>query len=102
MGQEKFQVKINMDTIMRIETALGRGILKVANELQDANMSAMEMVTILTPILRSSGKDLSEKDVGNLIWENGIAEGLRCIAEVIAFILSSGSDEGNVMGAAKA
>lgn len=95
LNDEIFDVKINMDTIMRIETATGKGILKIANGLQEADMSALEMVSILTPVLRTSGKDLKDKDVANLIWEAGFADGLRVIAEVIAFIISGG-DEGNV------
>ncbi len=84
---------------MRIEAAIGKSILKVANSLQQADMSSQEMIMILTPVLRSSGQDLKDKDVGNLIWEAGFTEGLRAVAEVIAFIISGGN-EGNVMEAA--
>lgn len=84
---------------MRIEAALGRGVLKVAQDMQEADMSATDMITILTPILRSTGKDLNDKDVGNIIWEQGFAEALRAVAEVMAFILTSGSNEGNVVEA---
>ena len=99
IGTETFQVKITMDTIMRIETALGRGILKIAGDLQDANMSALEMITILLPVLRSSGRDFTEKQVGELIWEHGFAEGLKAIAEIMAFMLTKGNNEGNVVEA---
>ena len=95
LNDEVFDVKISMDTIMRIETATGKGILKIASGLQEADMSALEMVAILTPVLRSSGKDLKDKDVSSLIWEAGFADSLRAIAEVITFVISGG-DEGNV------
>jgi len=80
---------------MRIETNLGKGVLKIAQELQNAEMSATQMVSILTPVLRSSGADLKDKDVANLIWEAGFAQGLKIIAEVIIFIIGAGDDEGN-------
>ena len=93
IGEKQFKVKITMDTLMRIETAIGKGILKVAQGLSVGEMSATEMVAILTPILRSGGKDLKEKDVANIIWEAGFAEGLKAVAEVIAFVI--GGNEGN-------
>ena len=95
MGQQKFSVKITMDVIMRIESSVGRGVLKVAQQLSEGDMSATNMVAILTPILRTSGKDYSEKDVANLIWENGFSEGLKAVAEVIAYIISGGTPMGN-------
>lgn len=84
-----------MDTIMRIEQNCGRGILTIANGLSKAEMSTQDMVSIMTPVLRSSGEDLKDRDVGKIIWEAGLTEGLRVIAEVVAFIIG-GEDQGNV------
>ena len=84
---------------MRIETALGKSILKLANSLSEADMSTQEMLSVLTPVLRSSGQDLKEKDVASLIWEAGFPEGMRAVAEVIAFVITGGT-EGNVVEAA--
>ena len=84
---------------MRIEQNCGRGILTIANGLSKAEMSAQDMIAILTPILRSSGEDLKDRDVGRIIWEAGITEGLRVIAEVIAFIIGGDDNEGNVVAA---
>lgn len=80
---------------MRIEQNCGRGILTIANGLSKAEMSTQDMVSIMTPVLRSSGEDLKDKDVGKIIWEAGLTEGLRVIAEVVAFIIG-GEDQGNV------
>jgi len=88
-----------MDTILRIETNTGRGILKIANGLQDADLSAQDMVGILTPVIRSSGADVKDRDVEKLIWEAGFTNGIKAVAEVIVHIL--GGDEGNVMEAAE-
>ena len=63
LGDQKFPVKITMDVIMRIETSVGKGILKIAQGLSEGDMSATSMVAILTPILRTTGKDYSEKEV---------------------------------------
>lgn len=84
---------------MRIEASIGKGILKVAQGLSEGEMSATEMIAILTPILRSSGKDLKDKDVSNIVWDAGFAEGLKAVAEVIAFVIGgAGGNEGNEVG----
>ena len=83
---------------MRIEQNCGRGILTIANGLSKAEMSTQDMVSIMTPVLRSSGEDLKDNDVGKIIWEAGLTEGLRVIAEVVAFIIG-GEDQGNVVAA---
>lgn len=101
LGGKTYNCKITMDVIMRIEAGLGKGILKVAQGLQEADMSATEMVTILTPVLRSSGANVKDNEVGRLIWDAGFAEGLRCVAEVITFIIGGGDDEGNELKAAE-
>ena len=98
MGSETYHCKLNMDTIMRMEQNCGRGILTIANGLSKAEMSASDMIAILTPVLRSRGLDLKDRDVGKLIFEAGFTEGLRCIAEVIAFLIG-GEEEGNVEAA---
>jgi len=82
---------------MRIEANAGRGILKIANGLQDADLSAADMVSILTPVIRSSGTDVKDRDVQKMIWDAGFSEGIRAVAEVIVHII--GGDEGNEMEA---
>lgn len=96
LSSQNFKCKINMDVLMRIETALGKGILKVAQDIAEANLTTMDMIAILTPTLRSSGKDLNEKEVGQLIWSTGFAETLKVIAELLAFIIADEQPEGNV------
>ena len=80
---------------MRIEASIGKGILKVAQGLSEGEMSATEMVAILTPILRSSGKDLKDKDVANIVWDAGFAEGLTSSssASFLGFRLTEGGRE---------
>ena len=96
LSSQTFKCKINMDVLMRIETGLGKGILKTAQEISEVNLTTMEMIAILTPVLRSSGKDLNEKEVGQLIWSTGFTETLKIIAELLAFIITDEQQEGNV------
>lgn len=84
---------------MRIESALGKGVVKIAHGLQDAEISLMEIVNILTPVIRAGGNDVTEKDIGQAIFDAGLAEGMRVAAEVLATALTAGNSSGNVMAA---
>ena len=47
---------------MRIETNIGGSLLKLANNMQSADISASQMVAVLTPVIRSSGKDVKDAE----------------------------------------
>lgn len=99
LGDKSYSVKITMDVLMRIEAATGKGILKLAQELQAAETSATEIVTILTPVLRTTGEDIREKEVQKIVWEASLAEALRCVAEIVAFAISGDNEAGNELKA---
>ena len=73
---------------MRIETAMNKSVIKIANTMQDGDMTALQMVAFLTPVLRSSGKDIKDKQVQELVWSNGITDTMMTIAQVITFIIT--------------
>lgn len=95
LGKKTFDARVTLDAVMRIETSLGKGLVKIANSLQEADISTMEIVGILTPVIRGGGNDVNEKDVGQAVFEAGLAEGMKCCAEVLASALSAGNTEGN-------
>jgi hypothetical protein len=85
-----------MDVMMRIETAMNKSVIKIANTMQDGDLTALQMVAFLTPVLRSSGKDIKDKQVQELVWNNGITDTMMTIAQVITFIITGDDgDEGN-------
>jgi hypothetical protein len=102
MAGQTFNCKINMDVIMRMEVGIGKSILKLANTLQGGDMTTADMVAFLTPVLRSSGDDLKDKDVQKLVWEAGLTGSLTAVAEVITFIITGNDNEGNEQEAASA
>jgi len=97
LGTTTYKCKLNLDTMMRIEQNIGGSLLKLASKMQDADISAAQVVAILTPVIRSSGKDVKDHDVKKIIWEVGITDAIKAVAEIIAFIVGveEGQDEGN-------
>lgn len=95
LGNQTYQCRINMDVMMRIETAIGKSLIKLANTMQEGDMTALEMIAFLTPVLRSSGTDIKDKDVQKIVWEAGITNAMMAVAQVITFIIAGDDDEGN-------
>lgn len=94
LANQEFHCKVTMDVMMRIETAMNKSVIKIANTMQDGDMTALQMVAFLTPVLRSSGKDIKDKQVQELVWSNGITDTMMTIAQVITFIITG--DDGDV------
>lgn len=94
-GDKKYQGKINLDTIMRIETMLGCSIFKLTQQLSEGLLSTSEILAIIQPVLKSSSEKLEEKQVKELVWKHGIANAMRECGKVLTLGLSSG-DEGKV------
>ena len=93
-GNTKYQGKINLDTIIRIETMLGQSILKLTQQLAEGVLTTTECIAIIQPVLRSSHQKLEEKEVKDLVWQHGIATAIRECGKVLTVALSTG-DEGN-------
>ncbi len=96
LGEKSYDCKLNMDVLVRIEQNLGGSLLRLANKMQEADISGLQMVSILTPVLRSSGEDLKDSDVKRIIWDAGVTSTITTCAEIIAFIVGGNEgDEGN-------
>jgi len=95
LGEKTWSARITLDAIIKIETALGIGIVKVLTKLTDGNLTTAEMISILTPIIRGGGNDVRENDVKSIIWDAGLANSMRVTGEVLAAALQGGSNAGN-------
>jgi len=86
---------VTLDVVKRIETACNQGVVKIAQTLAAGELTTSQMVSILTPVIRAGGNDTNEKEVGQALWDAGLADGMRSIGEILSQVLGSGEDEGN-------
>ena len=93
LGEETFDCKLNFDSLVRIETSLGTPILQLATKVSEANLSVTEISYILFTAIKGGGKDITEKEVNNLIWQVGFADAIRSVGEIIAMALSAGENK---------
>lgn len=101
LADKEYNTKLNLDSIMRIETACQKSFLRVATELGDANFQMQHIVFILQTALKGGGNDIKDAAVKALIWDAGITEAVTAVGEIITAALLGGEDkeEGNELEA---
>jgi hypothetical protein len=83
-----YKARMSLDTIMRIEEALGCSILKVGNKLTTADITLLEIINILTLSIRAGGNDVNENDIKGLVSEVGLVESIKLTGELLTLALN--------------
>lgn len=92
LGEEEYTTRLTIDAIIKIESALDKGILSITQRLSEADIRVNELVVILTHALRGGGNNLKEKDVMKLVGEAGIVPCCQAVAELLTSTLVSKND----------
>jgi len=87
-----YKARMSLDTIMRIEEGLGTSILKVGNKLTTADITLLDIITILTLAIRAGGNDVTEKDIKSLVSEIGLVEAMKLTGELLTLALNVDPD----------
>tara|TARA_R100001510_G_C7639142_1_gene196895 strand:+ start:740 stop:1066 length:327 start_codon:yes stop_codon:yes gene_type:complete len=90
LGEQSYNCKLNFDSLVRIETALGTPILKLANKIAEADLKITEMSYILYTSIKGGGKEITEKQVSDIIFEVGFVDAIKACGEILAHSLTSG------------
>ena len=95
LGENEYQGKVTLDVVQKIETALDLDIIQIAQSASNGSLKLSEMTYILTQVIKAGNNDISEKEIGQSLWQGGVAEGMKSVANIVSITLSSGEDEGN-------
>ena len=93
LGENVYNCKLNFDSLVRIETALDTPIIKLAGKISEADLKMTEVSYILYTAIKGGGKDITEKQVSDLVWKVGFVDAIRSVGEIISMALSSGDDD---------
>lgn len=93
LGEESYKARLTIDALVRIETELDQGILKLAARISQADIRISELIVVLRAALRGGGNDLSDKDIGNIISKIGIVGASTEVAKLLATTLSDPEDK---------
>lgn len=97
LGEKTYQAKVTLDSIVRIEQALGVSIVKVAQMLANAEMTVEQIIQVLLIALRGGGNKLEKKDMQAIVWEAGLVQSMAVCGEILSAILG-GNEEGKAEG----
>ena len=87
-----YKARMSLDTLMRIEDALGCSILKVGNKLSTADITLLEIINILTLSIRAGGNNVTENDVKGFVSEIGLVEAIKATGELLSLALNVDPD----------
>ena len=89
LGKEVYNCKLNFDSLVRIETALGTPILKLLGKISEGDMRVTEMSYVIYTAIKGGGKDVSEKDINDLIWNVGFVDSIKACGDILGHALST-------------
>ena len=87
-----YKARMSLDTLMRIEEALGCSILKVGNKLSTADINTVDNLESKEKSIRAGGNDITENDVKGLVSDIGIVEGMKMTGELLTLALNVDPD----------
>ena len=91
-NDKEFKAKMSLDTIIRIEQALGCSILKLGNKLAQADITMTEIISVITLAIRAGGNNLQDKEVKGLVSEIGLIEAIKMAGELVTLALNVDED----------
>lgn len=90
LGATQYKGRVTLDVLVRIESTLGCGLVKIAQRLQEGDLRVSDLLSIITPVVRAGGNDIDQKQIGDVVWQAGLAEGMRVAGEILAMALTAG------------
>lgn len=96
MGSTELNGKVTLDVVMRIEAAMDKSLIGIAQMVQSADLTTIQMARILTPVIRAGGNDVSEKEVAKIVFNAGLSSAFGAISDILGMALNpQGEDLGN-------
>lgn len=98
LADKSYSAKVTLDSIVRMEQALGMSIVRIAQCLANAEMTVDQIVQVLVIAVRGGGNKIDKKQMQSIVWEAGLIQAMAVCGEILSSILGVEDDEGNVEG----
>ena len=94
LGGKTYTTRLTIDALVRIETALDKGIIEIVNDLSNAKTRINWLMVVLLQALRGGGNDFKDNDVKEILTKEGVASATVKVAQMLAGALTDiDSDE---------
>ena len=93
LGGKEYQCRLTVDSIIKIESELDKGILQITQRLSDADIRMKDLAVVLLYALRGGGNNFQEKDVHKIIQSTGLINFCAAVANLLVSTLNDDSEE---------
>ena len=93
LGDTTYKGRVTLDAMMKIETSMQLGLVRIATRLSDGDMTLQEIVAVLTPVIRGGNNDVTEQEVMKLVWQSGMMEGMRIVGDIVGMALNPDNEK---------
>lgn len=90
LGSKTYKSRMTVDGCMQAEAACGCSLVKIATKLSEGDLTVLDITNVLTPALKGGGNDVDHTKVAKIVYEAGLADGMRVCGEVLANVLTAG------------
>tara|TARA_X000001382_G_C3093381_1_gene154254 strand:- start:300 stop:647 length:348 start_codon:yes stop_codon:yes gene_type:complete len=88
LGDKTYKARVSLDTIKRIESSLGVGLMSVASKLSTGEIMLEQMVSIIYLSIRAGGNDVTENDINSSVNDTiGYVGAIKLTGELLALAL---------------
>ena len=84
---------MTVDSLIKLEQTTGQSLIKLTSRLSEGSLTLTEIASIITPAIRGGGEDIKEDEVIKIIYQSGIADGIRVCGELLANVLAGGQED---------
>ena len=84
---------MTVDALVRLEQNTGQSLIRLTQRLSEGTLTLSDISSIITPAIRGGGADIKEDDVIKIIYQSGIADGIRVCGELLANVLAGGQED---------
>ena len=93
LGNQTYKTRLTVDSLIRLEQTTGQSLIKLTQRLSEGSLTLSDIASIITPAIRGGGADIKEDEVIKIIYQSGVADGLRVCGELLANVLAGGQED---------
>ena len=90
LGDKTYKTRMTVDGCIQAEMACNASLVKIATKLAEGDLTVMDISNVLTPALKGGGNDVDNTKVAQIVYEAGMADGMRVVGEVLSNVLTAG------------
>ena len=93
LENKTYKTRLTVDSLIRLEQTTGQSLIKLTQRLSEGSLTLSDIASIITTAIRGGGADIKEDEVIKIIYQSGVADGIRVCGELLANVLAGGQED---------